>query len=394
MQTLIRFLLLSCFALFNSLGLLAQDTIPKNSFSPSFNIYVGYLPKTYPVAPPSNYVALASLGLMWQFNGKDLWHHYYHYPRGGVELFYGTFNNPSQLGYTIGFVPSLEINGKNLNKKWRAKFGLGIAYFNKPYNPISNTDNYYIGSHITNMTTATFLREHKTKKNLAFTYGATLVHCSNGHVKLPNVGLNMLLLHAGLRLNSTRPFYQKPLLENPTENKLSYAVKIGLGVHQFGATEKAVGGPTYSSYHLSSWVSKPFKTNHLVQLGFTYAYYSSFYAYINTQEVDFKNKRLSACTGVIFMGHEFIFGKFSLSTQAGLYVYNPFFIKQKKIEGRWNVLSERIEARSTNRLGLIYYPLKKHNTLNNIKNQLMLGVFIKANLAQADLIEYSVGFVF
>jgi hypothetical protein len=371
---------------------LAQDSLPKTTFAPSFNVYLGYLPKTYPVAPPSNYTSLFSLGLMWQFNGKDNWHHYYHYPKGGVELFYSNFHNPSELGYNVGFVPSLEINGKNLRKKWRAKFGLGIAYFNKPFNPVSNPNNYYIGSHITNMTTISFLREHALKKSLSFTYGATLIHCSNGHVELPNVGMNMVVLNAGIRLNKTIARNQVAI--SPQKNKLTYVLKFGLGVHQFGATEKAVGGPTYPSYHLSGWVSKPFKNNHLVQLGFTYAYYSSFYNYITSQEVDFKNKRLNSCTGIIFVGHEFVFGKFSLSTQAGLYVFNPFFVKQKKIEGRWHIASERLEALSTNRLGLLYYPLKKRNTLNNVKNQLMFGVFIKANLAQADLIEYSVGYVF
>src|SRR6185369_6304568 len=106
---------------------------------------------------------------------------------------------------------------------------------------------------------------------------------------------------------------------------------------QFGATEKAVGGPQYPSYHLSAWVSKPYRNIHLFQAGFTWAYYTSFYDYITSQGVSFNNPHLGASTGLVFAGHEFVFGKFSLSAQAGFYFYNPFFIRQKKIEGRWGI---------------------------------------------------------
>src|SRR4051812_26892588 len=113
----------------------SQDSLPRNVFSPTFNVYLGYLPKTYPVAPVSRYTLLGSAGLLWQFNGRDKWHQCYYFPKGGVELFYGTFDNPAELGYTAGFVPTLEINSKKPKKIWRAKFGVGFTYFNKPYDP-------------------------------------------------------------------------------------------------------------------------------------------------------------------------------------------------------------------------------------------------------------------
>lgn len=371
----------------------SQDTIPKTTFAPSFNLYVGYLPKTYPIAPKSNYSVLASLGIMWQFNGKDKWHQLYRYPKAGFELFFSDFGNPSELGYNVGFVPTLQINNKNPKIKWIAKYGFGISYFNKPYNPITNTKNYYIGTNATYMVTLSFLRQKNVNKNLVFTYGLSAIHCSNGHTQLPNVGLNLFTAQAGLRFTKQQTTFTHELVSQQ-KNKLSYAVKMGIGMHEFGTTEKAVGGPKYPSYHLSLWVNKPFKNIHIVQAGFTLAYYSSFYDYITLQHVYTNNQKIKACTGVAFVGHEFVFGKFSLCTQLGIYFYNPFFIEQKKIEGTWHATSQKLEAINTNRLGLMYYPFKKHNTLNNLKNQLHFGAFIKANLAQADLFEYSVGYVF
>ncbi len=42
-------------------------------------------------------------------------------------------------------------------------------------------------------------------------------------------------------------------------------------------------------------------------------------------------------------------------------MFNPFFVKQKKLEGTWNSFSEQLEAFNSNRLGLIYYPFKTQN---------------------------------
>lgn len=371
---------------------LAQDTITKNYFEPSVNSYFGSVIKAYPDVPPSKFTSINSIALTWQTNGKDLWQQRYRFPKFGIELFYSWFDNKENLGYNIGLVPIFEIKSKNPNKHFRLKFGMGASYFNKPFDPVTNPNNFYIGGHYTNMSIASIFWTKTLSSKLKLTYGFASIHCSNGHTTLPNAGMNILTGHVGLRFESLHEKIQMPITDD--NKKYSYALKLGLGMHQFGSTTKAVGGPRYPSYHISFWTSIPRKQIHLWQLGFTLAYYTSFYDYIKSQEVYKSDERLKACTGVIFGGHEFVFGKFSFSTQAGIYVYNPFFIKQKKIEQSWSNFSNKLEAISTNRLGLLYYPLKKANKLNKVNNQLMMGIFIKANLAQADLFEYSVGYVF
>lgn len=370
----------------------SQDTLPKNYFEPSINSYLGSVIKAYPDVPPSKFATINSIGLTWQTAGKDKWQQRYRFPKYGVELFYSWFGNKENLGYNIGLVPVFEIKSKNPNRHFRLKFGMGASYFNKPFDPISNPNNYYIGGHYTNMSIASIIWTKTLSSKLRLTYGLASIHCSNGHTTLPNAGMNILTAHVGLRFESTHQQISLPI--NDENRKLSYAFKLGLGIHQFGSTTKAVGGPRYPSYHVSFWTSIPRKQIHLWQLGFIAAYYTSFYDYIKSQEVYKSDERLRSCTAIIFGGHEFVFGKFSFSTQAGLYVYNPFFIKQKKIEQSWNNFSNKLESISTNRLGLLYYPLKKKNSLNKVNNQLMIGIFIKANLAQADLFEYSLGYVF
>jgi hypothetical protein len=94
------------------------------------------------------------------------------------------------------------------------------------------------------------------------------------------------------------------------------------------------------------------------------------------------------------VGHEFIFGKFGLVAQVGVYAYNPFFRELKKLEDTWSSTSEKLESIFSNRLGLNYYPFKKANTLCSIKNQFAMGIYIKTNLAQADLFEYAIMYTF
>jgi hypothetical protein len=381
-----------CFLVF-TLTQNAQDTLDvKAKFEPSFNIQLGYLPKTYPISPKTNHSLSSSIGLMWKLNGKDKWHQLYRFPKVGVELFMSDFGNPKEMGYSLGVVPTVEIKTKKGSKNFYAKYGFGMAYFNKYYNATSNPNNYYIGSSLTAMVSLNFMWKKRLTKNTQFTYGLSAFHYSNGHTQLPNVGLNFVVANVGLQFDKFREHKIEEILTK--KNRLTYSVKLGLGRHEFGATEKAVGGPKYNSYHLSAWVNKPFKNIHLWQVGITAAYYSSFYDYIISQEVYKTKQKQKSLTGIIFIGHEFIFGKFSLSTQVGFYLYNPFFIKQKKLENTWVNLGEKIEAVNTNRFGIIYYPLKKHNTLNKLNNQLFMGVFIKANLFQADLFEYSLGFTF
>ncbi len=384
-KTFILFLVLSAQFIFSQNDSLLKL---KSKFIPEFNTGNGTIIQNYPGVPDQNFVNYTGVNFLFQTKGSDNWHQFYNYPEVGIQTTFGSFQS-KEFGYTISYLPNMVF--KN-SKQFYFKIGLGGAFFNKPFNYITNNRNLYIGYKFCNMTLFAFGRSFKITKKLLINLDLSFAHCSNGHTSLPNVGMNSFLFNVGLQPYESKPKKHLPKL-NP-ENKLVYTVRASLGLHQFGATTKAVGGPTYPSYHLSFFVSKPFKNIHTVEAGIVYSYYTSFHDYIVSQEVYKENIGLKSSTGVAFIGHEFIFGNFGLSTQLGIYFYNPFFIYQKKLEGSWNNPVQKLEAINTNRFGLIYYPFKKRNTLNLVKNQLMIGMYIKANLGQADLLEYLVGYRF
>lgn len=369
----------------------AQDSIPKNEFEPSFNSYIGYLIPNYPNSPKSDYTFINSLGFTWQSRGKDKWHQLYNFPKFGLDVYYSTFGNPQQLGYNIGLLPVFELKGKR-DKNFRFKFGLGNAWFNKPFDLLTNPNNFYIGRHVASMTNIGIYWTARLSKKLALTYGISSIHCSNGHTALPNAGMNIFSAYLGLRFEEKREFVRKEI--NPQTLKWRFGMRLGYGPHKFGETTKAIGGPSYPTCHASAWIYKPIKNIHVLQFGLTLSYYTSFYDYITSQGTYNADQQIRSCTGVVFAGHEFIFGKFAFVSQAGIYFYNPFFIEQKKISGNWDRLGEKIESFNTNRIGLTCYPFKKRNALNQTGRQLSLSVFIKANLGQADLYEYAIGFTF
>jgi hypothetical protein len=379
------------FLFFIGFSLSAQDSLQKNKFEPALNTYLGYLVPAYPNTPESKYASLSSIGCSWQTRGKDKWHQLYNFPKFGVDAFYGTFDNPKELGHNFGLVPSFELRGKN-KRNVRFKFGLGNAWYNKTYDIITNENNFYIGRHFTSMVNVGLYWTTRLSKKMTLTYGFSSLHCSDGHTALPNAGMNILSGHLGIRFEE-----QQQCQKTETPKQIStarFGMRIGYGAHKFGATTKAVGGPSYPTYHVSGWYHKAFNNIHVLQLGATFSYYSSFYDYIISQEVYKTDQQIRSCTGVAFIGHEFVFGKFSFVSQAGIYFYNPFFIKQKKIEGSWSSFGQKLEAINTNRVGITYYPFKKRNSLNDLGKQFSMSVLIKANVGQADLYEYALGFIF
>lgn len=81
-----------------------------------------------------------------------------------------------------------------LNYEWN--FGLTFGW--KPYDAQNNPDNRVIGSRVTAYLDADFYLKWRLNRYMDFNAGFTLSHFSNGNTKLPNGGLNVAGLKAGV----------------------------------------------------------------------------------------------------------------------------------------------------------------------------------------------------
>ena len=232
-------------------------------------------------------------------------------------------------------------------------------------------------------------------KKLNFIISASLIHASNGHVQVPNAGMNIVTGDIGLKYYFNENI-QKEKITNNYKNKknnkyFNLNFKIGIGVHEFAQTIGPVGTPKHNIYTGAIFLSKRLGLVNKIYFGFNGKYYTDFYNFIDTANYYVDNYHLKSSIFTSFVGIEFIIGQFALFGQAGYNFYTPLRKKRlyKNIE---NIKFFHIsELYISTRGGLKYYLLD----VNKYKhNNIFIAVAIKANFGQADFPEISIGYVF
>ncbi len=343
--------------------------------------------------PSRNPSAIVELNFGKQTIGEKQWQQHYGFPQVGVSLIGGYLGNSNELGYTIGMIPNVTINAINENK-WslKIKMGLGFAYFNKPYDAESNRTNILIGSHITNLSIAQLYFRRILNESTDLNFGLSAIHASDGHYQLPNVGMNMITAHLGLKhYLGKRPgvFYtDDSYLKGAKE--IGYGIRAGIGMHEFGNELGPVNESKYTITDLAFYLKKPAGKLGSALAGVGYKYYSSFYEKIVEDSTFNSNLHLKASVFTVFLGYEFEMGRMSLLAQGGINVHHPFWKRfTELIEEEWTFYKQ-VEGLISTRLGLQYYFFEPQKYNQN----LYLGMYIKANMGGADFVSLSTGFVF
>lgn len=395
--TIFLFLICSTTKIFGQEKIRLTDSIKlKPKYFIDANLHSGIVINNYiywdsfPSRTPS---ALLELKFGKQSIGEKEWQQYYGFPQVGFSLIGGYLGNNSELGYTIGIIPNVTLNTLKTDK-WSMKWtlGLGFSYFNKPYTKPDNPTNILIGSHFTNMSIAQLSFRRIINDRTDFNFGISAIHASNGHYQLPNVGLNMITAHAGLKHYFTqRPnkFYVDD--KYPAKPKdISFGVRFGMGMHEFGNELGPVNGKKYPITDVSVDVRRPAGRLGKAIAGIGYKYYSSFYEKIKEDSTFNSNLKLKSSAITMFLAYEFEMGRMSLLAQGGINVYNPFWKRfTELIDEGWSFLKQ-LEGIISTRLGLQYYLLDPAKYNKNM----YIGMYIKANMGGADFVSLGTGFVF
>ncbi len=368
-----------------------KDSIKHYAFETNF--YTGKIVNNYPNFPKNKTSFLCELGFYTLTNGLKDWQEFYKYPQVGVSLIYGYFGNKDVLGENISLLPSISFFLKrNSSLYYQLKLGMGFAFFNRPYSLSDNAGNIVIGSHITNISTMSLNTCKNINKNMTISGGISVFHFSNGHYQLPNVGLNLPCVNISFKyLPQQMPekFFQqtnKNILKKTLLN-----IYAGVGFHEFGSSVRPTNGPKYPVYIGSIYLSKRYNTVSNVQAGIYTNYYTSFYDYIINQEFYSTKQHLKSYTLVAFLGHEYLLGRVGFVIQGGIYAYNPFKRDFVNLDGEKISTATKLKLLNTNKLGMQYY---FKNPIKSSKNKLFVGMFIKANLGQADFFEMGAGYTF
>lgn len=145
------------------------------------------------------------LNLQQETYGKKEWERNFGYPLIGVSFWYSALGKSPYLGDGYALFPFINfplVRDERLMLSFRV--GLGLGYLTKRFDRIDNYKNTAIGSHFNAAANVTFEGRYKISHRLTASIGFGLHHFSNGSLKLPNYGLNMILINAGMAYRLAR----------------------------------------------------------------------------------------------------------------------------------------------------------------------------------------------
>ena len=355
------------------------------------NLAVGKVIQNYPRFPVRNAAFIARTSFNKKLSGGAAWHQYYNHPEWTIQVLYGSLGNKEELGNIAGLSTGFRFNN-DVTNRWTlsAAATFGIAYFNKPYNEVSNPDNVAVGASFTPLFTVDAGAFYHINPYWSALTMISFLHCSDAHTHLPNLGINLPMLTIGVRYRPVPAIMtQQNTTSSITDKKPKLNFRVALGLHEQGAADGPVNGPTFPVYLASLYIYRHYNPIARWQMGIDAYYNSGVYSFITSQRY-YEDKEKAKSISVLYMvGHEFIFGHFSMVTQGGLYLYNPFARDryEESDKDTKGFLKQYLAAR----YGFQYYFknafLKKHQNF-------FAGWYVKTNLGQADFMEMSLGYNF
>ena len=200
--------------------------------------------------------------------------------------------------------------------------------------------------------------------------GLTFMHYSNASVKAPNTSVNTIAFNLGLNyaLDDTEPEYLKTVVKEKFTEPVKFNLVFRSGVNE----DDVINSGQHPFYVFSAYADKRISKYSAFQLG-TEVFFSEFLKdYIKYKSISFPEEGIKGDEDYkrvgMFIGHELFINKFSLVAQYGYYIYYPV-----DFEGKTYI-----------RVGLKYY----------LNNKLFTAVSLKTHAANAEAVEFGLGYRF
>jgi len=307
-----------------------------------------------------------NINLIKQTNGEEPWQKIYHNPRIGYGFYHGTLGNNNVYGKSYSLYSFFEGPCWNYQNDFMLNYRLsyGVSYISKTFNLYDNYNNIAIGSNLNIHFSLMLNAALSITEKLTFVSGLNFTHFSNGKVKSPNKGLNVVSGSAGLRYLFSPVNYKKnsKVKIPPVKDKNSFSIFWAHGVKDFNRFSK-------SKYYISSLTvnfEHKYKQWGRYGIGTDVFYDNSLKNFIKDEtKADNLNSKLFRLG--IHGSHDFIVGNFALSLQLGYYVYSKIFYIT-------NLYS---------RVGIKY----------NMHKNWQAKISLKSHNANAEFIEFGIGYL-
>ncbi len=308
------------------------------------------------------------IGIVKQSEAKKDWEKLFGSPRLSLCFSKISFSENKIFGDVFTLIPGFETDILKLKNNFLStKFGMGASYNTEVYNKESNR----INRNASNFNFAFQIEiswQKKIKPNLLFSIDFGFLHCSNGSFKIPNDGLNIAFVKAGIN------YYLKSYQINTT--KISLKSEKSNWYYQtflaYGFKEQGLTGPhKYSTITYNHQLLKPI--NKILDAGIILDLFYDATPYIrrflpaNLNEISETEKNHAA----IGFGSELKIGNFSLPLHIMHYFFNLNTINKEKMYTRFGA---------------------KYMLNNNIFiSATFKGTITNTSIIQSDFMEWGVG---
>jgi hypothetical protein len=338
-----------------------DSTIPLSfELNGAYGFFIANQPKSLYLR--NDHSRLLELNITRQTAGNHLWEKENNYPRLGVGLLYGDLGSREFLGKVASVYPFIHFPLlKTSGSVTTFRLGAGVGWVEKPYNKNDNYKNLMIGTHINAVISMRLQSEWQLYKDVYMNAGILFTHLSNGSIRLPNLGLNIPSLSAGLRYNPASSPVTHSRHRPSAMNKNYLFINTSIAFKQTYPLESKLRlvkiiNPEFS--HALSAVSR-------LGAGVIISYDPSLSKEIANAPTYTFDQSQPQFQASIYGGYEHVAGRLSIPVQLGVYLYNQYAINQ---------LYQLI--------GLRY----------RFAGNWVASVQLKAHFGKADYIQYGIGY--
>jgi hypothetical protein len=321
-------------------------------------------------------------GYQWRVSGRKDWHHWQHFPTYSVSLFHANPGDGAH-GQLWGILPALGVpirQNRLLSTHFRV--GTGLCRVQRPYSYFDNPNQNALGSAWNALVQFRLESTFFPQKPWQLRLGAGLTHVSNGGSRLPNYGINLPFVSAGIGKTVVASKVAESAPNTPLLSKSLTGQRRWGGQAHFGLCRiehNSFDGPRYRVWQAGAGLFRLHSRTQRSGLGLDWEYNEAIRAlrlHLGGFVTDAEARRGSTRVG-IQATHEFLFGDLSIALSGGRYV-GPASINRFVLSGWYT------------KLGVRYYaPVPRWCPLRPY-----VGAALKSHLAIAEYISTNVGLAF
>jgi len=304
--------------------------------------------------------------------GKFKWERTYAYPLIGMTFFYSGLGKSTYLGDAYALFPFIDFPFyRHKNFMFNFRFGLGIGYITKKFDRLSNYKDLAIGSHFNAAVSLMLEARYRLSSRIMLSGGFNFQHFSNGTLKEPNYGLNLVLVNLGVayRLVRENQFIGDRFIP-PTEPFSAIVhryMEFNIGFAVGYKNMQEIYGENFWVYHLYENTFFQVSRKSKVGFGLDLSYDNSHIKILETHGIEVNNK-LQILRPGINGAYELLLSKLGFIINLGYYLGG----KEKSN-------------------GPLY---EKFSFQYNVSKWFFVNVMLKVHFGRADYIGWGVGYHF